>query len=88
MTGLLTAFGLGLLGLSFLGVYRIAKGPTSFDRIVGAGFIGTLAVVLLLVVGFLYGRPDLFVDIALMYSLLAFVGTLVYAKYLLERGDR
>lgn len=86
MKAFLTFIGLGLLGLSFFGIIRTARGPTVFDRIVGIGFIGTLAVVLLVVIGFLYGRPELFVDISLMYSLLSFIGTLLYAKYLLKGG--
>ena len=66
-------------------VYRAVNGPTVFDRVLGAGLIGTNTLPLLALVGFLYGRIDMFVDIALVYALLNFVGAVAVAKYFERR---
>lgn len=65
--------------------YRAILGPGTFNRIVAANVIGTKAIVLLIVVGYIIERPH-FIDIALMYAVLSFIGTLIMAKYL-ERGE-
>ncbi len=75
---------LGLLIL--LSLYRGIFGPTVFDRIIGVGFVGSKALSLLLLTGMLYKRIDMFVDIALAYSLLVFISTLVFAKHFQKRG--
>lgn len=69
----------------FLALYRAVFGPTVFDRVVGAGFVGTKTAVLLVLIGFIYGRLDMFVDLALVYSILNFIGTLIISKYFLRR---
>jgi multicomponent Na+:H+ antiporter subunit F len=63
-------------------VYRMAKGPTVFDRILATGAIGTKTVLLILLFGFIFQRIDMFIDIALAYAVLNFIGSLVIAKYL------
>jgi multicomponent Na+:H+ antiporter subunit F len=71
-----------LLALAMLlSLYRVLRGPTAFDRLTGLGLIGTKTVVLLVVIGFLTGRIDLFVDITLAYALISVIGTLILAKY-------
>lgn len=72
----------------FLALYRAVFGPTVFDRVVGAGFVGTKTAVLLVLIGFIYKRLDMFVDLALVYSILNFTGTLIVSKYFLRRGSR
>jgi multicomponent Na+:H+ antiporter subunit F len=62
-------------------LYRIAAGPTVFDRTIGAGLIGTNAVLLLVLIGVLYRRVDMFVDLALTYALLNFIGVVALAKF-------
>lgn len=61
--------------------YRVVKGPTVFDRLIGAGAIGTSTIVIILLVGILYDRIEMFVDIALAYAVLNFITTLIIAKY-------
>ncbi len=73
------AFALGLVML--LSLYRVLSGPSIFDRLTGLGLIGSKTIVLLVVLGVSSGRADLYVDIALSYGLISFVGTLVLAKY-------
>jgi multicomponent Na+:H+ antiporter subunit F len=72
----------------FLALYRAVFGPTVFDRIVGAGFVGTKTAVLLVFIGFIYKRIDMFVDLALVYSVLNFIGTLIVSKYFIRSVKR
>lgn len=68
-------------------VYRVVRGPSVFDRVLGAGLIGTNTLPLLALVGFLYARIDMFVDIALVYALLNFVGAIAVGKYFEQRSS-
>lgn len=68
--------------------YRVVIGPTVFDRMMGVGVIGTKTVVLVCLVGFAYGRLDMFIDIAISYAMLNYIGTVVVAKYLDNSGAR
>lgn len=68
-----------LIALS-LAVVRALRGPTVFDRALGANTVGTTAILLLAVVGFLMGRPE-FLDIGLTYALLNLIGTLAVLKF-------
>jgi len=71
--------------LMLISLYRAAFGPTVLDRLVGSNAIGTKTVVLLLVIGFLYGRVEMFVDIALAYALLNFIAVLAASKYFYKK---
>jgi multicomponent Na+:H+ antiporter subunit F len=64
---------------------RTLRGPTVFDRLLGANTIGTCAMLLLAVIGFLTGRPE-FLDLALVYGLLNVLGTVAVLKYF-RHGD-
>ncbi len=70
-----------------LPIYRVIKGPTVFDRIIAAGLIGTNTTMLLAVIGFGFERIEMFIDLAIVYALLNFIGTIAASKYL-ERGRR
>ena len=74
--------------LIFVCLYRAVFGPTVFDRIIGAGFVGTKTSVLLCLIGFIYGRIDMFVDLALAYSILNFIGTIIVSKFFVHKGAR
>lgn len=71
-----------------LSLYRGVFGPTVFDRIIGAGFIGTKTIIVLLCMGLIYDRIDMFIDLALAYSILNFIGTLIVSKYFIRKGAR
>ena len=62
--------------------YRLLVGRTPFDRLLAAGAVGTNAVIVIVLTGFVFERPDTFVDIALSYALLNFIGTVAASKYL------
>lgn len=69
-----------------LPLYRVIKGPKLYDRILGAGAIATKTMVLILVIGLIFNRLDMFIDITLAYAILNFIGTIAIAKYLDTRG--
>lgn len=66
----------------FIPLYRVVRGPTIFDRLLGAGAIGTKTMVLILAIGLLFDRLDMFVDITLAYAVLNFIGIIAIAKFL------
>lgn len=74
--------------IMFLALYRAVFGPSVCDRVLGAGFVGTKSAVLLVLIGFIYRRLDMFVDLALVYSILNFIGTLIVSKYFIKQGVR
>ncbi len=61
-------------------LYRVIKGPMIYDRVLAANAIGTMAVVLLVLIGFAYGRPH-FLDLAVVYTLINFIATIAFLKY-------
>jgi multicomponent Na+:H+ antiporter subunit F len=80
-----TAAAAAILVALALAVTRALKGPTVFDRVLAGNSIGTLAILLLAVVGFLTGRPE-WLDIAITYGLLNLIGTLAILKFF-RHGD-
>lgn len=81
----LAAASLALLVTVILALVRASLGPTLFDRLQAANTIGTCAMLLLAVLGFLAGRPE-FLDLALTYGLLNAIGTFAVLKFL-RQGD-
>jgi multicomponent Na+:H+ antiporter subunit F len=88
MEGFPLAVAIVLCLIILLSLYRGVFGPTVFDRIIGAGFIGTKTIILLLFIGMIFGRIELFIDLALAYSILNFIGTLIVSKYFIRKGAR
>lgn len=76
---------LALIITMALVLVRVALGPTLFDRLQSANTIGTVATLLLAVLGFMNGRPE-FLDLALVYGLLNIIGTIAVLKFF-KRGD-
>lgn len=72
----------------FIPLYRVLMGPTLYDRILGAGAVATKTMVLILVIGLVFNRLDMFIDITMAYAILNFIGTIAIAKYLETRGYR
>ena len=69
-------------------VARLYLGPTVYDRILAVNLFGTQTVLLISILGFLVQRPD-FLDIAILYALINFVGTVAILKFFRYRtiGD-
>lgn len=63
-----------------LALIRALRGPTVFDRILAVNTFGTLTVMLIAVHGFLAGRPE-FLDLALVYALINFIGVIAVTKF-------
>ena len=81
---MLTAATAALLVTVALALVRAALGPTVFDRLQAASTIGTCAMLLLALLGFIDGRPE-FLDIALVYGLLNVIGVIAVLKFFAER---
>lgn len=77
---MLSAAAIALLITMTLALCRAALGPTVFDRLQAANTIGSTAMILLALIGFLNGRPD-FLDLALVYGLLNVVGVIAVLKF-------
>ncbi|MGD9074288.1 MAG: monovalent cation/H+ antiporter complex subunit F [Desulfobacteraceae bacterium] len=71
--------------LMLISLYRGVFGPTVLDRLIGANAIGSKTVVLLILIGLVYGRVDMFVDIALAYAMLNFIAVLAASRYFQKR---
>jgi len=69
-----------------LALGRALLGPTIYDRLLAANMFGTKTVLFLSVVAFLYGRPD-FLDLALVYALINFIGVIAVLEFIRERED-
>jgi multicomponent Na+:H+ antiporter subunit F len=78
MTMLLAAM-VGVLTTMILALVRSFLGPTLYDRILAINMFGTKTVIFVALIGFLMGRPQ-FLDIALFYALVNFVGTIAVLK--------
>ncbi len=87
MSAVFVATASAILFVSALSMWRLAVGQTIYDRLLAAGVVGTNIVGLLVVIGFVFERPDMFVDLALTYALLNFIGTVAAAKYLARHPE-
>ncbi len=74
------AAALAILVCMALTLVRAGVGPTVFDRILAVNTFGTLTVILICVYNFLSNRPE-FLDIALIYALINFIGTMAVVKF-------
>ena len=79
------AAALGILACMGLAMARALLGPTVYDRILAVNAFGTKTVLIIAVLGFMSGRPD-FMDIALVYALINFIGTIAVLKFI-RYGD-
>ena len=77
---LLAAGAAGLLAAMAMMIVRAIMGPSHYDRILAVNSFGTKTVLLLALVGFLFGRPA-FLDIAIVYALINFVTTIALMKF-------
>jgi multicomponent Na+:H+ antiporter subunit F len=82
MNGFLLIVGLILCFLVLLVLYRVVFGPGVFNRIAAISAVGTKTLIILLIMGYLYNRVEMFVDISMVYALLNFIGCIAAAKYL------
>ena len=75
------AMAVAILFLMLCNLYRVVAGPTVIDRMLGMNVIGTKTTVLIVLIGIIDGRVDLFIDITLAYALLNFITTIAAARF-------
>jgi len=71
---------IGVLATMLLALIRAFLGPTVFDRVLAANMFGTKTVLLIAVSGFLAGRPE-WLDLALLYALMNFIGMIALLRF-------
>jgi len=70
-----------------LALVRAVLGPTVYDRVLSVNMFGTKTVLLISVIAYLAGRPD-FLDLALAYALINFIGVLAVLEFFKSRAVR
>jgi multicomponent Na+:H+ antiporter subunit F len=78
---------LAVLVTMALAIVRAIKGPEVYDRVLAANMLGTKTVLLLAVIAMLFERPD-FLDLALAYALINFIGILAILQFVQNRAAR
>jgi len=85
MTVLFNIFYIGLFICCFLCLYRIGRGPSAPDRTVAIDILGIVVVGFSVLLGLTTGK-DFYLNIALAWALLSFIGTIALAKFLEGRN--
>lgn len=78
---------LAILATMSLALARALLGPTVYDRVLAVNMFGTKTVLMLAVIAFQFGRPD-FLDLALAYALINFIGVLAVLEFFQSRAIR
>jgi len=78
---------LAILVTMALALARALLGPTGYDRLLAVNMFGTKTVLLLAVIALLYGRAD-FLDLALAYALINFIGVLAVLRFVQQHAVR
>lgn len=85
MSPILLTLTLVVTVLIAIGLHRVWRGPTVFDRLIAVALLTVNGVVVLVLLGFLLDRLTFFLDIALAYALLAFVLPVAIGRYFEQR---
>ena len=88
MSGLIIFSAFFIMMLNLVCLYRLIKGPNVFDRTLAVSVIGNNTVLLIVLVGFMFERIDMFFDIAVVYALLNFILSIALGKYFEHLGKR
>ncbi len=83
-----TAILTGILLLTIVMVVLLCRGPGVYDRFVATQAIGTNVILVLLLIGCIDGRQDMYVDIAIAYAVLGFISSIILAKFMGTRGGK
>jgi multicomponent Na+:H+ antiporter subunit F len=87
MIGIFSAAAIIVLLLTLPFIYRAIRGPTLYDRVVALNGIGTIVPVMMILIGLMYDRVDMFVDIALAIFLLNLFTTLLIGRYVRDMAE-
>ncbi len=80
MTEFYAAISIAILVVMAIALTRSFSAPTVYDRILGVNMFGTKTVLFIAVLGYLMGRPD-FLDIAIVYALINFIGMVAVLRF-------
>jgi multicomponent Na+:H+ antiporter subunit F len=82
MVDVLIMLAAGLAGVAFLlALVRFVKGPSRLDRVVAFDVLTVIAITFIVLAALLEGR-GVYLDAALVYALLSFLGVIAIARYL------
>ncbi len=76
-----------VLVIMALALVRAFLGPGVYDRILAVNMFGTKTVMFIALYGFLTGRPE-FLDIALVYSLINFIGVIAVLNFVVDTIEK
>ncbi|MGC2872011.1 monovalent cation/H+ antiporter complex subunit F [Ihubacter sp. rT4E-8] len=72
----------GIIAIIGLMLIRVFRGPSVYDRLNGIFVMGIDVIVVIMLIGFIDGRADMYVDIAISYGILGFLSTVIIARFL------
>lgn len=87
MTVFFTIYLIGIIFLTLLMLFRLFRGDV-YNRFVGILVMTTNVILILVLIGFIDGRRDMYVDIAISYATLGFISSIIVAKFLGTRGGK
>ena len=73
---------MGIIAIIGLMLIRVFRGPSVYDRLNGIFVMGIDVIVVIMLIGFIDGRADMYVDIAISYGILGFLSTVIIARFL------
>ncbi|PHJ14051.1 pH regulation protein F [Fervidobacterium sp. SC_NGM5_G05] len=82
----LIVFGLTGFGI-FFSLLRFLLGPTSFERLAAVDMMNVMFIGIIVLISFMF-KNSMYMDIAILYGLLAFIETVVFARYLESQTDK
>ncbi len=82
MTTFFVVFLVTIIILTLIMLARLFKGPGLYNRFVGILVMTNTVILLLILIGFIDGRRDMYVDIAISYAVLGFISSVIVAKFL------
>lgn len=68
-----------ILVASLLGILRLIKGPTVFDRVIAMDVLTIISISLIVIIALISER-FIYVDVAIVYALLSFLGVIAVAR--------
>ena len=86
ISGVLFAAAGAFVLLGIVVFYRVYRGPTVQDRVIGVNIVGSNTVIVIALLAAAFGRPT-FLDVALVYALLNFLMSIAISKFTVERGE-
>ena len=79
---------IGVIVLTMMMLVFLFKGSSIYDKLIGILVMSTKVILVLILIGFVDGRRDMYVDIAISYGILGFISSVILAKFLGQKGGR